>query len=133
MIETLELLEEALVPAVSEASERPACLAPWRENPYRLMSLWDMLRFRADAFCRCSTLLGQMISKIQDHVMPTDDSWGLMGGNLGELERYCDELGLTVTASQIRRMKELLADERSRSRSLPYLGTAPDRGPDALN
>ena len=46
MIAELELQTEA----PSERAALPVCLPPWRENPYRLVSLWDMLRFHAGSF-----------------------------------------------------------------------------------
>lgn len=110
MIEELELPVEAPSPEFSRNRALPVCLPPWRENPYRLVSLWDMLRFYAEHFCRASGILGQMYSKIQQGFNLADSSWGVIGGELGLLEKHCDNLGLVITGSQIKRIKTLLDD-----------------------
>jgi hypothetical protein len=114
-------LTEAFVPEVSNGNAPPVCLPPWRENPYRLVSLLDMMRFYAENFCRCSTLLGQMCSKIQEGVTPSNASWGIIGGELGLLEKYCTEMDLAVTGSQIKRLKHLLGDSGG-TLALGYIG-----------
>jgi hypothetical protein len=51
----LALLDEALAanrPEGGKADAPPVCLATWRENPYRLVSLWDMYQFYAHAMVK---------------------------------------------------------------------------------
>lgn len=83
----------------------PACLCPLRENPYRLVSLWDMLPFLAGDFLRASGVIGQIYARVQHGVMPSEVSWGAMGSELGMLERSCVRLKLTNTLAQINRIK----------------------------
>src|SRR5690242_3043872 len=43
MTQVLESSVEALTPEGLEGQALPVCLAPWLENPYRLVSLWDIV------------------------------------------------------------------------------------------
>jgi hypothetical protein len=43
-------LSEALIPDLRDGIVPPVCLCPWSENPYRLVSLWDMLQIHAIQF-----------------------------------------------------------------------------------
>jgi hypothetical protein len=43
-------LSEALIPDLQDGIVPPVCLCPWSENPYRLVSLWDMLQIHAIQF-----------------------------------------------------------------------------------
>jgi hypothetical protein len=82
----------------------PVCL--FTENPNRLVSLLDMLRFYAENFCRCSSLLGQIFVELRSGVQPVDTSWSVIGSALRDLEKYCSEMGLAITLAQIRRVNE---------------------------
>lgn len=62
MIEPLELQTEA---QDIETVALPVCLCPWLENPYRLVSLLDMLTFYAHDFCRASGIIGQLYAQVQ--------------------------------------------------------------------
>jgi hypothetical protein len=88
----------------------PVCLAPWLENPYRLVSLRDMLEFAAGNFCRASGNIGQLFAQIKSDVLPMQGSWNIIAGELGMLERDCEALELTNTLAQIRRLKPAFLD-----------------------
>ena len=97
--------------AISSRQDAPlACLCPWLENPYRLVSLWDMLPFLAYDFCRASVIFGQLYAQIKSDVVPTSGSWGAIAGELGMLERSCEALGLIGTLAQIKRLKPLFIE-----------------------
>jgi hypothetical protein len=104
MIEPLELQTEA---QDIETVALPVCLCPWLENPYRLVSLLDMLTFYAHDFCRASGIIGQLYAQVQAGVSPAQGSWGLVAGELGILERACEQMGLTTTLAQIQRIKPI--------------------------
>jgi hypothetical protein len=91
------------------------------ENPYRLVSLLDMLRFYAEKVARSSSLLGQIFVEIRSGIVPKDSSWGLVGSELRELEKLCAEMGLAVTLAQINRVNQMVADD-SFGRNLPFFG-----------
>lgn len=99
-----------MVEAMLSSSDRdalPVCLAPWVENPYRLVSLWDMLPFLAYDFCRASGIVAQFYAQINSGILPTSTSLGLVASELGMLERACEPLGLTNTLAQLRRLKPI--------------------------
>jgi hypothetical protein len=102
----------AEIEAVKAAAngEAPACLRRWPENPYRLVSLRDMLPFLAGDFVRASGIIGQIYAHVQYGVMPSDKSWGTLGGELGILGRSCEQLKLTNTLAQINRIKHNYRD-----------------------
>ncbi len=106
-----------------ESSAAPVCLCPWLENPYRLVSLWDMLPFLAYDFCRASSIIGQLYSQVQSGIHPTQESWSMIAGELGMLERACEPLGLASTLAQIRRLKPIFVDG---ARSVVYAELARD-------
>ena len=112
MLQELELQTEAPKSEVIKRAALPVCLCPWLENPYRLVSLMDMLRFLAADFCRASSLIGQLYSRVQHGIIPTPDSWGIIGGELGMIERSCEQLNLPSTLAQITRIKQIFTDDR---------------------
>ena len=99
--------------AIEEQIESAAlvCLAPWLENPYRLVSLWEMEKLLAGDFCRASGIIGQLYAQIRAGQVPTDTNWGMVSGELGILERGCDALGFVGTLAQIRRVKAVFFDD----------------------
>jgi hypothetical protein len=86
------------------SSERPACFPLWFENPSRLVSLLDMLRFYAEKFCHCSSLIAQMFIEIRCGRWPAGSSFSFVGAAIHEVEQDCEDLGLPVTLAQIRRL-----------------------------
>jgi hypothetical protein len=98
-------LESVEASATGEAL--PVCLCPWLENPYRLVSLWDMLRFYAEDFCYASLLIGQIYMDLQSK-MPQETSWMAVSGATKALERHCRNIGLPVTLRQIERVNDLM-------------------------
>lgn len=101
----------AVIETHNALASPPACLPPWQENPYRLVSLLDMLRFHAEKFCRCSSLLGQIFVEIRAGVQPAGTSWSLIGSGLRELRTHCEEMGLLVTLAQIDRVNHMVQSD----------------------
>lgn len=104
---------------IETSAGSPVCL--WQENPYRLVSLLDMLRFYADKFCRCSSLLGQMFVAIRNGETPIGKSFGLVGSELRRIEKDCEEAGLVVTLAQIKRVHQLVETDILNT-NLPFFG-----------
>src|SRR5260370_41048214 len=77
------------------------------ENPYRLVSLLDMLPFPAHDFCKSSSILGQAFAYVKVGTRPTDESWSAVARELGMLERASEPLGSTNTRAQISRAKPI--------------------------
>ncbi|HEX4230606.1 MAG TPA: hypothetical protein VHZ07_18155 [Bryobacteraceae bacterium] len=102
--------------AMNDLQAPSACLPPWLENPYRLVSLWDMNKFNADKFCRCSGLIGQAIVALRSGQSLEEQNVGMLFTQLEELRTHCEELGLFVTLAQINRVTDWgrsgLADSR---------------------
>jgi hypothetical protein len=94
-----------------ESSAAPVRLAPWLENPYGLVTLWQMQQILAGDFCRASGNIGQLFAQIQAGIVPKDGSWHTIVGELGMLEKYCDALGFVGALAQIRRVKQVFFDD----------------------
>jgi hypothetical protein len=93
--------------AIEEISDRaPVCLPPWLENPYRLVSLWDMLQFNADVFAADSGRLMKFWVGLRRGGVLDDFGSKELGGTLGALERECEKHGLRSSLSQIARIKQ---------------------------
>lgn len=45
-------------------SALPVCLAPWRQNPYRLVNLWDMLEFSAHHYVHLAKIISGLTEKV---------------------------------------------------------------------
>jgi hypothetical protein len=91
--------------AIPHDSSRPI----WEDKLYSLVSLYDMLRFYAERFCRVSYIFGQistMLKGIQQ--IPTDESWTTVSHALQELEQQCQYLHLDVSLAQIARIRSIL-------------------------
>src|ERR1017187_6864385 len=51
----------AILEPATSTDVMPVCLCPWQENPYRLVSLWDIMdKFTAANCCGLFTALGQI-------------------------------------------------------------------------
>ena len=71
--------------------------------PYRLVTLLEILQFNAEAFCRLSSVVGQMLVILEQGRIPAVDA---MGGSLGELHREAQRLKLHPVDRQLERIKE---------------------------
>ncbi|HEV2501160.1 MAG TPA: hypothetical protein VGY31_16435 [Terriglobia bacterium] len=73
-------------------------------------SLLAMLRFPAEDFCRASSLMGQIYAQVNNGAIPVSQSWSVIAGELGNLERLCEKLALHSTLAQIRRLKDIFVN-----------------------
>ena len=99
----------------------PVCLCPWLENPYRLVSLWDMLRFNAGSFAVCSASLIKYWQGLKHGALITDRGIQELAYTLGELQENCRNHGLTSTLNQVNRIRQYCRDETVRAEMLSQL------------
>jgi hypothetical protein len=100
----------AIVEPISSVEQAlPVCL--FAENPYRLVSLLDMLRFKAHGFCQASGIIGQVYAQVKGGYAPRTESWTLVASQLGSLERDCKAFGLLTTLAQVERLKPIFCDQ----------------------
>jgi hypothetical protein len=112
MIHELELPVEALTAEIAEREALPVCLSPWRENPYRLVSLWTMLQLHAGTFVSHSASLMKFWLGLRHGA--TLDEHGLieLGSALGELKRECEKHGFHSSLNQINRIDLYIKSRR---------------------
>ncbi len=72
-----------------------------------------MLKFNADDFCRASGLIGQLYAQVSNGITPTSRSWNAVAGEMGALQRLCENLGLNSTIAQMKRVKNTISDHSS--------------------
>ncbi len=113
--------------SVSELS--PVCLQPWLENPYRLVSWYDMLQFSADAFAwawrqlriiRSDVLMncamcqdGQVLYHIARDL--NEETRNIVLSSASTLERSFSSIGLNITADTIKELEEELRQDIRRT------------------
>src|ERR1019366_2830700 len=83
----------------------PACL--WRENPSRLVSLWEMLQFRARPFLEAMSLCEQLRMATHDPKLKTFDPPALshVKTTVDLLTQQLDQLGLKMSSIVARRVR----------------------------
>jgi len=91
----------------------PVVRAAWR--PYQVVTLLELLVIEADAFCRLSSMLGQMVMSLAGDRVPPPD---VVGANLGELQREVERLNLRSPRRQLERMKEHFTSGQATARSM---------------
>ena len=93
LVETEERIESAPV--------EPVCLPPWRENPYRLVNLFDMLQVSADRYVEFGRAMQDwiygptLIAAPRQHLDPT--TFDRFQDMLSTLQMHCEALNLSVT------------------------------------
>lgn len=95
----------ALETASVESAALPVCLPPWRENRYRLVSLWNMIQLRADELVfGCGCLMKYWVGLRNGGTL---DDFGSreLGTVLGALEYECKKHGFRSSLSQISRIR----------------------------
>src|SRR5690242_12191851 len=110
MLATEEYIESLSVPV-------SACLAPWQENPYRLVSLWDMYQFYAhglltlfdmlrDSEVELSTLRVHAHSPEEEAEISKRCTHAIAGVNL-----ICERLHLSSAQKQVKHIIETAVDK----------------------
>lgn len=126
MIHELELQSEALSPEVIGRAALSACLRPlWSENPYRLVSLWDMFTFDAGRLARAMQFLAET-----SRLLESSDFKGhfrdltrqdLYITNLRDIIAYCDEIPFPMTKIPLERVLRLTEDPQFTTEAMASL------------
>jgi hypothetical protein len=66
-----------------------------------------VLQFCAEDFCQAQLVFAQFRAQVDHGLTPRNSSFGMVGGELGQLERHCAPLGLISTLAQIQRVKNI--------------------------
>jgi hypothetical protein len=128
MIQELELQTEALSPEVIEGTALPVCLPPWRENPYRLVSLLDLMKaFKARDLLYSARDLHNRATLIfeKDSGLSSESRAAMVNGfkdSLREFKDLCDSLALPMSSLHTSQLLETV-DNPSAQRML-YAGEA---------
>ncbi len=107
MIQELESFIEALSPEVHEETALPVCLCPWLENPYRLVSLWDMLQVSADRYVEFGRAIQDWTFGPNVIAAPRqsldETTYERFRDMLVALQLHCETLNLSVTQQLLER------------------------------
>lgn len=116
MLQELELRTEAPDFEVVHREALPVCLPPWRENPYGLVSLWDMVKFDAGSVVNSSTRLIQCWQGLKHGAGFTQKGLQDLAYSLGALQQQCQSHGFQTTLNQIIRVQRYFRDESNPAR-----------------
>src|SRR5215469_12858200 len=106
--------ETETIPTLSEPGS--SVLAPWLENPYRLLSWWKMEKFTAGSFYAIGVGLQAIKDEIQHYLdanqwnreMPiTKEMLGTVVDDLTVMKERCTSIGLTVSVKCVDGMLEV--------------------------
>jgi hypothetical protein len=75
------------------------------------VTLLEILETSAEAFWRLSSILGQLIIRLENHQID-ESNMGAAASSLGELMRKAERLNLRMAVQQLERIKEQLFGER---------------------
>jgi hypothetical protein len=79
------------------------------------VSLYDVLNFNACPFILACSQIGQIYQQIQSGIIPREDAWPIISGNIADLRTQCDILGLDATRAQIIRIQKMLESTNATS------------------
>ena len=79
-------------------------------TPYEMVTLLEILETKADAFWRLSSILGQLIIRLENNQI-TEKTLKIAVGSLGELHREAERLNFRPAVQQLERIKEQLFGE----------------------
>src|SRR5882724_11380523 len=81
----------------------------WSDSPYRLRSLLEMLvKLRGSDISWASCMLCQVVHIVQRGEVPRGEQIDAFGGSLGTLTRACEDLGLRVSLTQVKRLQQTM-------------------------
>src|SRR5579872_6018908 len=89
--------------------------------PYELVSLMELLRFEADAYCRLMNMTGQLLAHFTIASGPaaraglslTNSVFGELGSTLGEMEKLLRTLNLPLAQKHLERMRWTLENDNA--------------------
>jgi len=85
------------------------CLLPWQENPYRLVTLWDLVQaFKVDELFGAVRRLGKTLSLIEagNGQINRKPIFAIVKTELGKCCSLCNESGLRMSALRIRQLDD---------------------------
>jgi hypothetical protein len=85
-------------------------------EPYRRLSLMELLTFAAHSFCRITAILAQ-VRILCDRGHLEGENFGVLGGNVRELRAEAERLGLLATVAQADRIEHYVRSWFDRSTS----------------
>jgi hypothetical protein len=106
------LANQNVVASVCDAGAEapvPLPVCPWLENPYGLVSLFDMLKFNAHHFVAISNTLGALSMEIASGGLPQARSLAIFGEQFKLLRQSCGEIGMPLSSAAIDRAFVTLA------------------------
>jgi|ERR1051326_7181038 hypothetical protein len=94
---------DSQIAETEELSQESAILAPWQENPYQLVSWYDMEKFAAEKYAHIFSNIGglsQVYGSLGNQIV-SDEGCQTIIHKFSELADSCREIGLNVTANQV--------------------------------
>lgn len=108
---------------VSESAP-PVCLLPWQENPYRLVTLWDMYQIYAHNLMRLFDELRDLEIKLSTSLREAPDPADAEAVSnqffqrLASIQHACEGLQLSSSQKQVRHIIEKIAGKTTSGLSL---------------
>lgn len=89
--------------------------------PYKLVSIMELLRLEADAYCRLMSMIGQLVAqfKIAAEAPPgiamrvNNKTFTYLAETCGEMQRQVEQLNLPLAKRHLERMKETMTSDAS--------------------
>jgi len=103
--------------AILKPEAAPVCPCPWLENPYGLVSLFEMLTFDAGRLARAMQYLADNHRILEGHGFSGHLFIELVGqdlyvSNLGDIAQYCEGMSWSMTKITLDRILRLMNDPR---------------------
>ena len=90
-----------------------AALVPWVRNPFRLVSLMEIINCRVHLLCWETSMLAHVVSQIQHGRMPVDSTLEQISLALKELYQDASMLDLRSVKAQIERIQHIVSNPRA--------------------
>jgi hypothetical protein len=80
-------------------------------NSTGVVSLYTVLELSAEDFCQAVSLIAQFRDQIYGGMIPKNSSIAVIGGEIGNLRKKCEALGLNATLAQIERVNAMVGGD----------------------
>jgi hypothetical protein len=80
--------------------------APWLVSRYKLVNLMAIVEFSASTYWTVASLIGQMISRLNQPGPLSGEQWEKMGETIGQLQSQLVLLGMSSPIAQIQRLDQ---------------------------